>query len=460
MKTKRWKIAGINFDHFHKGDLLRMPTAFPKISKIQYEGPKSKIRLAFKHYNPEEVVEGKTMKDHLRFSVTYWHTFRGQLADMFGVGTAQRPWEDGTNSVAMAQKRACVAFEFMEKLGAPFYAFHDRDVAPEGRSLKESNKSLDAVVKVLKEEQKRTGIKLLWGTACLFVHPRYMHGAATSCNADAFAYAGAQVKKALEVTHELGGEGYVFWGGREGYTTLLNTDLKREMDHLGAFLHMAVDHKKKIGFKGPFYIEPKPKEPTKHQYDSDAAACLNFLREYDLLDHFKLNLETNHATLAGHTMQHEMEVAAAAGALGSIDANTGDVLLGWDTDQFPTDIYLTTQIMLTILKMGGFTTGGTNFDAKVRRESFEPVDLFYAHIAGMDTFARGLKIAAAIRKDGRLDDFVKQRYSSWDSGIGAKIEKGKVGFKDLEAYALKMGEVTTNTSGRQEYLENLINEFI
>ncbi|MBM3832171.1 MAG: xylose isomerase [Verrucomicrobia bacterium] len=437
-----------------------MPSAFPEVSKIEYDGPQSKNPLAFRHYHPDEIVEGKTMKEHLRFSVTYWHTFRGQLADMFGVGTAQRPWEDGTNSVAMAQKRARVAFEFMDKLGAPFYAFHDRDVAPEGRNLKESNKNLDAVVKVLKEEQKRTGIGLLWGTACLFVHPRYMHGAATSCNADAFAYAAAQVKKALEVTHELGGAGYVFWGGREGYTTLLNTDLKREMDHLGAFLHMAVDHKKKIGFKGPFYIEPKPKEPTKHQYDSDAAACLNFLREYDLLDHFKLNIETNHATLAGHTMQHELEVAAATNALGSIDANMGDVMLGWDTDQFPTDVYLTTQVMLTILKMGGFTTGGTNFDAKVRRESFEPVDLFYAHIAGMDAFARGLKIAAAIRKDGRLAGFVKQRYSSWDSSIGAKIEKGKVGFKELEAYALQIGEVTTNTSGRQEYLENLINEFI
>jgi len=287
-----------------------------------------------------------------------------------------------------------------------------------------------------------------------------MHGAATSCNADVFAYAAAQVKKAMEVTHQLGGAGYVFWGGREGYTTLLNTDLKREMDHLGAFLHMAADYKKKIGFKGQFYIEPKPKEPTKHQYDSDAAACLNFLRECDLLKDFKLNIETNHATLAGHTMQHELEVAAAAKALGSIDANTGDILLGWDTDQFPTDLYLTTQVMLTILKMGGFTTGGTNFDAKVRRESFEPIDLFYAHIAGMDTFARGLKIAAAIRKDGRLAEFVRQRYSSWDSGIGEKIEKGKVGFKELEAYALKMGEVTTNASGRQEFLENLINEFV
>jgi xylose isomerase len=287
-----------------------------------------------------------------------------------------------------------------------------------------------------------------------------MHGASTSCNADVFAYAGAQVKKALEVTHQLGGEGYVFWGGREGYTTLLNTDLKREVSHLAKFLHMAVDYKKSIGFKGPFYIEPKPKEPTKHQYDSDAAACLNFLREFNLLEHFKLNLETNHATLAGHTMQHEMEVAAAAGALGSVDANTGDVLLGWDTDQFPTDIYLTTQMMLTILKMGGFTTGGTNFDAKVRRESFEPVDLFYAHIAGMDTFARGLKIAAAIRKDGRLDEFVKNRYRSWDAGIGAKIESGKVGFKDLEAYILEKGDIDPNESGRQEFLEGLINEFI
>ena len=437
-----------------------MPDAFPDIKKISFEGPQSKNPLAFKHYNPDEKVEGKSMKDHLRFSVTYWHTFRGMGADMFGVGTAVRPWDDGTNSLENAKRRVRVAFEFIEKLGAPFYAFHDRDVAPEGANLKESNRNLDEVVKVLKEEQQRTGIKLLWGTACLFVHPRYMHGASTSCNADVFAYAAAQVKKALEVTHELGGEGYVFWGGREGYTTLLNTDLKREVDHLGRFLHMAVDHKKAIGFKGPFYIEPKPKEPTKHQYDSDAAACLNFLREHNLLEHFKLNLETNHATLAGHTMHHEMEVAAAANALGSIDANMGDVLLGWDTDQFPTDVYLTTQIMLTILKMGGLTTGGTNFDAKVRRESFEPVDLFYAHIAGMDAFARGLKAAAAIRKDGRLTDFVKQRYSSWDTGIGQKIEKGQVGFKELEAYILEKGDISPNTSGRQEFLEHIFNDFI
>lgn len=437
-----------------------MSEAFSNIPKIQFEGKGSKNPLAFKHYNPEEVVDGKTMRDHLRFSVTYWHTFRGTGADMFGAGTALRPWDDGSASVENAQRRARVAFEFMEKLGAPFYAFHDRDVAPEGATLAESNRNLDAVAKVLKEEQARTGIKLLWGTACLFVHPRYAHGASTSCNADVFAYAAAQVKKAMDVTHALGGEGYVFWGGREGYSTLLNTDLKREVAHLAKFLHMAADYKKAIGFKGQFYIEPKPKEPTKHQYDSDSAACLNFLREFGLLEHFKLNLETNHATLAGHTMEHEMEVAIAADALGSIDANMGDMLLGWDTDQFPTDIYMTSQIMLRILKMGGFTTGGTNFDAKVRRESFEPVDLFYAHIAGMDAFARGLKIASAIRKDGRLANFVSQRYASWDNGIGAEIEGGKAGFAELEKYVLAKGEITPNQSGRQEYLENLFNEFI
>lgn len=437
-----------------------MSSAFPKISKIRYEGPRSKNPLAFKHYDAAERVEGRTMKDWLRFSVVYWHTFRNKLSDPFGAGTAIRPWDDGTESVTNAQNRARVAFEFIEKLGAPFYAFHDRDVAPEGNTLRESNRNLDAVVKVLKVEQKRTGIKLLWGTACLFAHPRYAHGAATSCNADVFAYAAAQVKKALEVTHELGGAGYTFWGGREGYATLWNTNMKRELEHLAKFLHMAVDYKKQIGFKGQFYIEPKPKEPTKHQYDSDAAACLNFLRGYDLIDHLKLNLETNHATLAGHTMHHELETAAAAGALGSIDANTGDPLLGWDTDQFPTDIYLTTQCMLTIMNTGGLKTGGVNFDAKVRRESFEPMDLFYAHIGGMDAFARGLKIASAIRKDGQLAKFVKNRYRSYDSGIGTRIEKGKTNFKELEAYMLKKGEADANESGRQEFLENLINEFI
>lgn len=437
-----------------------MAEYLPNIKKVEYEGPNTKNRLAFRHYNPEEIIEGKSMKDHFRFSVVYWHTFRNPLSDPFGVGTADRPWDDGTDSVENAQNRVRVAFEFIEKLGAPYYAFHDRDVAPEGNTLSESHANLDAVAQVLKEEQDRTGIKLLWGTACLFANPRFMHGAATSCNADVFAYAAAQVKKALEVTHMLGGEGYTFWGGREGYMSLLNTDLKREMDHLGQFMHMAVDYKKKIGFEGPFYIEPKPKEPTKHQYDSDAAACINFLRQYDLMDHFQLNIEANHATLAGHSFHHELETSVAADMLGSIDANTGDMLLGWDTDQFPSNIYETTYAMLSILKMGGFSTGGVNFDAKVRRESFEVEDLLHAHIGGMDIFARGLKIAAKLRADGVLDNFVKDRYSSWDSGIGASIESGKESLESLESYMLDKGESDANKSGRQEMLENIINDYL
>jgi len=434
--------------------------AFPEISRIPFEGPQSKNPLAFRYYDENEKVAGKSMKDHLRFSVVYWHSFRGTGSDPFGPGTALRPWDDGSNSVQNAQQRVRVAFEFIEKLGAPFYAFHDRDVAPEGANLAETNRNLDAVVKVLKEEQQRTGIKLLWGTANLFSNPRYMHGAATSPNAEAFAFAAAQVKKALEVTLELGGAGYTFWGGREGYQNLWNTDMKRELDHLAKFLHMAVDYAKEIGFKGQFYIEPKPKEPTKHQYDSDTAACLNFLRQYDLLPHLKLNLETNHATLAGHTMQHELEAAGSVGALGSIDANTGDMLLGWDTDQFPTDIYLTSQCMYSVLKYGGFTTGGVNFDAKVRRESFEPIDLFYAHIGGMDAFARGLKIAATMREDGKLESLLRERYASWDSGLGKDIESGKHTFASLEKVMLEKGDAATNRSGRQEMLENLINTYL
>ena len=333
-------------------------------------------------------------------------------------------------------------------------------MAPEGKTLAETNKNLDAVVKVLKEEQQRTGVKLLWGTANLFSNPRYMHGASTSPNADAFAYAAAQVKKCLEVTKELGGVNYVFWGGREGYQNLYNTDMKRELDHMARFMHLAVDYAKKIGFTGQFLIEPKPKEPTKHQYDSDAAACINYLRAYGLMDYFKLNLETNHATLAGHTMMHELDYAGHQGALGSIDANTGDLLLGWDTDQFPTDYYLTAQIMLMLLKYGGLAPGGVNFDAKVRRESFEPIDLFHAHVGGMDTFARGLKIAAAIRAEGDLAQFVKTRYRSWDGGIGAEIESGRATLESLEAYMLKQGEISPNESGRQEMLENLINRYL
>ena len=434
--------------------------AFPDIAKIKFEGPNSKNPLAFRYYDENELVEGKSMRDHLRFSVAYWHTLRGTGLDPFGAGTMQRPWEGKSDTVENAINRARVAFEFIEKLGAPFYCFHDRDVAPEGATLTESNKNLDAVVKVLKEEQQRTGIKLLWGTANLFSNPRYVHGAATTCNADVFAYAAAQVKKAMEATKELGGAGYVFWGGREGYQCLWNTDMKREVDHLAAFMHMAVDYAKKIGFTGQFYFEPKPKEPTKHQYDFDSATCINFLRAYGLADHVKMNIETNHATLAGHTVEHELDYAGSQGFLGSVDANTGDLLLGWDTDQFPTDVYLTTKMMLMIMKYGGLTTGGLNFDAKVRRESFEPIDLFYAHVGGMDAFAKGLKIAAAIRAEGTLAQMVKNRYASWDAGIGAEIEAGRQGFESLEKYMLAKGEAAPNQSGRQELFENVVNRFV
>jgi xylose isomerase len=433
---------------------------FPEISKITYQGPESTEPLAFRHYNADEIVEGKPMKQHLRFSVAYWHTFRGTGSDPFGPGTMKRPWEDGSDSVEMALQRVRVAFEFMEKLGVPFYCFHDRDVSPEGKSLKDTNANLDRVVKALKEEQQRTGIRLLWGTANLFSNPRFMHGAATSPNADVFAYAAAQVKKCLEVTKELGGENYVFWGGREGYFNLYNTDVKRELDHLARFFHLAVEYKKKIGSSAQFLIEPKPKEPTKHQYDFDVANVVAFLRSNGLDKDFKINVETNHATLAGHEMMHELILASMHGMLGSMDANRGDLLLGWDTDQFPTDYYLTTQCMLVVLAQGGLAPGGVNFDAKVRRESFEPIDLFHAHIGGMDAFAVGLKLAAKIRADGVLKDFVKQRYGSWDAGIGQQVEKGQAKFEDLEKYMLDKGDAATNQSGRQEMLENIINRYL
>jgi xylose isomerase len=435
-------------------------TYFKEIDRIEYEGPQTKNPLAFRWYNPEEIIEGKSMRDHLRFSVVYWHTMRGGGADPFGPGTAVRPWDDGSDSLDNALRRVEVAFEIFQKLQAPFYAFHDRDVAPEGASLAQSHKNLDRIAESLLAHQQATGVQLLWGTANLFSNPRFMHGAATSCNVEVFAFAAAQVKKCLEVTKMLGGQNYVFWGGREGYQNLYNTDMKRELDHLGRFFHMAVDYAKEIGFTGTFLIEPKPKEPTKHQYDSDAAACLNFLRAYDLLEHFKLNIETNHATLAGHTMMHELDYAGHQGALGSIDANTGDLLLGWDTDQFPTDYYLTTQCMLMILKHGGLSLGGVNFDAKVRRESFEPIDLIHAHVGGMDAFARGLKIAAAIRADGVLDDFVRQRYSSWDSPLGQRIESGQESLASLEKLMLEKGEAAPNSIGRQEMLEHIINGYL
>ena len=431
---------------------------FSKIPQISYEGPTSKNPWAFKWYNPEELVEGKTMAEHLRFSVVYWHTFRGTGADPFGMGTMLRPWDDGTDSIENAQKRIRVAFQFMEKLGNPFWAFHDRDIAPEGSTLRQTNKNLDAVVKVAKEEMKRTGIKLLWGTSNLFGNPRYMHGAATSCNADAFAYAAAQVKR--HGSHPRAGRRRFHLLGRpRGYPLSSIRTSNASLITWANSSRWPLHTKRKSASRASSTSSPN-QWTTKHQYDSDAAACLNFLRQYGLLRDFKLNLETNHAILAGHTMHHEMETAASAGALGSLDANTGDPMLGWDTDQFPTSVYETSLIMYTLMKYGGFTTGGVNFDAKVRRESFTPEDLFSAHIGGMDAFARGLKIAAAMRADGRLADFIKNRYASWDSGIGAEIEKGKVGFKELSEYMLKKGNVAPNASGRQEYLENMINEYI
>jgi xylose isomerase len=432
---------------------------FPDIPQIVFEGSESRCPLAFRQYNPDELVEGKSMRDHLRFAAAYWHVMRNKLADPFGAGTALMPWDDGSDSVGNAQQRVRVFFEFLEKTGIDFYCFHDRDVAPELGSLAETHKALDEVVDTLSAEQERTGKKLLWGTACLFAHPRYAQGAATSPSLPVYAHAAAQVKKALEVTHRLGGQGYVFWGGREGYATLWNTDMKRELDHLAAFLHMAVEHKKKIGFTGKFFIEPKPREPSTHQYDSDAAACLNFLREYGLFEEFELNIETNHATLAGHTMRHELTVAAGAGKLGSIDANRGDELLGWDTDQFPTNLYSATEVMLVVLGMGGLQNGGLNFDAKRRRESHTPEDLFHAHIGGMDTFARGLKVAAALRADGRIAEFVGARYGTWDSELGRKIEKGEASLADLEKIAMAQ-PAPVLSSGGQEYLENLVNEFL
>ena len=429
-------------------------------SRIRYEGPGSKNPLAFRHYNPEEVIDGRTLKEHMRFSIAYWHAFRGAGSDPFGPGTIIRRWESGRDPVSVAKARMDAAFDFLVKIESPFWCFHDRDIAPEGASLRESNRILDKIVAHAKRLQKSSGVKLLWGTANLFSNPRYMCGAATNPDAHVFAYAAAQVKKALEVTKELGGENYVFWGGREGYETLLNTDLKREQEHLAAFMHMAVDYAKKIGFKGQFLIEPKPKEPTKHQYDFDVASGIAFLRTFGLDRHFKFNIETNHATLAGHTFQHEIEVAAAAGMLGSIDANSGDPLLGWDTDQFNTDVRELTLAMVSILKAGGLGSGGFNFDAKLRRPSIDEEDLFHAHIGGMDAYALAFKIARRILADGVLDRFVADRYSSFDKGYGRQIEAGRMSFTKLERLVLdKLGEPAPR-SGRQEYLENLIASYL
>lgn len=436
-----------------------MKEFFPEVTKIQYEGEKSKNPLAFRYYNPDEVVGDKTMEEHLRFSMAYWHTMTGGGQDMFGVDTAIRPWNDVKDPMEVARMRAYAAFEFMEKMQIPYFCFHDVDLAPEGETLQETFRNIDEIVAIIKDLMAQTGKKLLWGTANLFGHPRFMHGAATSPNADVFAYSAARVKRALEITKELGGENYVFWGGREGYETLLNTDMKLELDNLARFLHMAVEYAQEIGFKGQFLIEPKPKEPTKHQYDFDTQSVLAFLKTYDLDKYFKVNIEANHATLAGHTFQHELRYARINGILGSVDANQGDELLGWDTDQFPTNIYVTTLAMYEILLNGGLAPGGLNFDAKPRRGSHEPIDLFYSHIAGMDAFARGLKVAHKLIESGELENFIAERYQSYTTGIGKKIVDGEVGFKELTEYALQNNPIVLS-SGRQEMLESIINRYL
>lgn len=433
-------------------------TYFGSVNKVFYEGKDSNNPLAFKYYNPEEVIGNKTMKEHLRFSVAYWHTFTADGTDPFGSATMKRPW-DKYQGMDLAKARVEAAFELFEKLGVPFFAFHDRDIAPEGNTLKETNENLNVIIAMIKEYMKTSNVKLLWNTANMFTHPRFVHGAATSCNADVFAYAAAQVKKGLETAKELGAENYVFWGGREGYETLLNTDLKLELDNLARFMHMAVDYAKEIEFTGQFLIEPKPKEPTTHQYDTDAATTIAFLKQYNLDKYFKLNLEANHATLAGHTFDHELRVARVHGLLGSVDANQGDPLLGWDTDEFPTDLYSTTLAMYEILQNGGLGCGGLNFDAKVRRGSFELEDLVYSHVAGMDAFARGLKVAHKLIEDRVFEDVIAERYHSFTEGIGLDIVEGRANFHTLEQYALNNNSIQ-NRSGRQERLKATLNQYI
>ncbi len=433
-------------------------TYFNNINKIKFEGPSSNNPLAYKYYNPEEMINGKRMEDFMRFAVSYWHTFTGEGTDPFGQATMQRPYNN-LSGLDLAKARVEASFEFFEKLDVPFFCFHDYDIAPETDNLSETFKNLDAIVAMIKDYMKTSKTKLLWNTANMFSHPRWLHGAATAPNADVYAYAAAKVKKGLEVGKELGSENYVFWGGREGYETLLNTNMKLELDNLARFFHMAKEYANEIGFDAQFLIEPKPKEPTKHQYDFDVATGMAFLQQYGLQDVFKFNIEANHATLAGHTFEHELHVARINGMLGSVDANQGDPLLGWDTDEFPTDLYSTTLAMYEIIKNDGLGTGGLNFDAKVRRGSFDPEDLFHAHIAGMDAFAIGTKVAQRLLEDRVLEDFVADRYSSFTSGIGLDIVEGKANFHTLEKHALGLGEIT-NKSGRQEFLKATLNKYI
>ena len=435
-----------------------MKEFFPNVPKIEYQG-KGGAPFSFKFYNPEEKLGEKTMKEHLRFAMSYWHTLCGDALDLFGPGTLDKSF-GGTNDIEIYTNKAYAGFEIMNKLGIDFFCFHDRDIAPERKTLAETNALLDDYASLLEKLMAEHGKKLLWGTANLFSNKRYMHGAATSCNADVFAFAAAQIKKAMEITTRLKGQGYVFWGGREGYITLLNTDLGLEQDNFARMLTMARDYGRSIGFAGDLYIEPKPMEPTKHQYDYDVSTVLAFLRKYGLQDDFKMNVEANHATLARHSFAHELRVARENGVFGSIDANQGEIFNGWDTDNFPANVYDVALAMYEVIKAGGFTKGGTNFDAKLRRESIGPDDVFNGYIMGMDTMALGYKMAWKLAEDGRIDRFIKKRYMSYEAGMGIKIKSGATNFKELGEYALALGEVPDKSSGEQEYLESIVNEVL
>ncbi|MCL5245515.1 xylose isomerase [Cellulophaga sp. 20_2_10] len=432
---------------------------FKGIEKIQFEGKESDNPLAFKYYNPNQVVAGKKMSEWFKFSIAYWHTFCGQGGDPFGPGTQSFAWDKSSDAIQAAKDKADAAFEFINKMGFDYFCFHDYDLVQEGATLAESEKRLDTITDYIKGKQAESGVKLLWGTANCFSNPRYMNGAATNPDFNVVARAGGQVKLALDATIKLGGENYVFWGGREGYMSLLNTDMGRELDHMGQFLTVARDYARAQGFKGTFFIEPKPMEPTKHQYDFDSATAIGFLKEYGLDKDFKLNIEVNHATLAQHTMQHEMAVAAKAGMLGSIDANRGDYQNGWDTDQFPNNIQETTEAMLVFLQAGGLQGGGVNFDAKIRRNSTDMDDVFHAHIGGADTFARALLTADKIMTSSAYNSLREKRYNSFDAGKGKDFEGGKLDLKDLYNIALENGELALQ-SGKQELFENIINQYI
>ena len=432
---------------------------FPGIGKIKFEGRESTNPLAFKWYDENRMINGKSMKEYLRFAVAYWHTFCGEGGDPFGPNSVRRPWNTANDTIGAAKEKMDAAFEFITKIGAPYYCFHDIDLVNEGSSIAEYEKNLQTIVDYAKQKQAASGVKLLWGTANVFSNPRYMNGASTNPDFNVLAHAGTQVKNAIDATIALGGEGYVFWGGREGYMSLLNTNMKRELEHMGKFLTLARDYARAQGFKGCFYIEPKPMEPTKHQYDFDSATVIGFLRQYGLENDFKMNIEVNHATLAGHTFQHELQVAADSGMFGSIDANRGDNQNGWDTDQFPIDLYELTEALLVIIEAGGFKTGGVNFDAKVRRNSSDLDDIFIAHIAGMDAFARALIIATDILEKSNYKKMRADRYASFDSGNGSLYEAGKLTLEDLRKIAIANGE-PKQTSGKQELYEQLINLYI